>query len=97
MSNEGKIKQLIHKLGLKYHLTDEETKQIVESQFEFTREKLDELMKQISKANDYSEVEDLPKVFHFRSFCKFYIDEWRLKTFLKRKKHIQKVNDRKRT
>lgn len=35
-----KVKQLIHSIGLKYHLTDETIKNIVESQWEFAYQKM---------------------------------------------------------
>lgn len=41
--DEDKIKILIHKLGLKYNLRDEEIKKIVQSPYKFTRQVISEL------------------------------------------------------
>lgn len=42
MSND-KVKALIHKLGLKYHIGDSLTTKIINSQYRFTREKITSL------------------------------------------------------
>lgn len=38
-----KINDLIHSIGLKHNLTDKEAKEIIESQFKFIRETMDNL------------------------------------------------------
>ena len=42
-SDEEKIKQLIHRIGLKYNLRDDDVRKIFESQFRFTYDTIREL------------------------------------------------------
>lgn len=90
--NEIKIKKLMHKIGLENNLSDAEVKKIVESQFEFTNEKLAELNKEINNAKQYNDF--LSKVFYFKSLCKLYICDYRLRALIKRRNHINKINNK---
>jgi hypothetical protein len=81
--NEKKVKDLIHKIGLVNNLTDEQVKNIVESQFRFTYEiikniSLDELSEE--------EIKELKKTFYFKYLGKLYTTE----EIIKRK--INKLN-----
>ena len=81
--NEKKVKDLIHKIGLVNNLTDEQVKNIVESQFRFTYEiikntPLDELSEE--------EINKLKKTFYFKYLGKLYTTE----EIIKRK--INKLN-----
>ena len=70
-ADEVKVNKLIHKLGLKYHLRDSEIKEIVESQFRFTYDKI--------KSLDLEEdVEELKTNFIFKYLGKLYIDKKQL-------------------
>ena len=86
-----KIEKLIHKIGLENSLSDSEVKKIVESQFEFTKEKLEEINKQINNADNYDE--NLAKVFYYKSLCRLYICKHRLEALIKRRNFIKKVNN----
>jgi hypothetical protein len=88
---QHKINSLIHKIGLENNLNDEEIRKIVESQFEFTREKLKEINKEINNASQYKD--EFGKVFYYKALCKLYICEYKLKALLKRRNHINKINN----
>ena len=70
--NEKKVKDLIHSIGLKNNLTDEQVKNIVESQFRFTYETIRSL--------DLTEkqIEEIKTNFIYKYLGKLYIDN---KTF----------------
>lgn len=63
-----KVNNLIHSLGLKYNLKDEEIKQLVESQFEFAKIKMKEL--DLRHTETQEEFDKLKTNFMFRSFFK---------------------------
>lgn len=63
-----KVKKLIHSIGLKYNLSDEKIKQIVESQFEFAKLKMKEL--DLGSIVSEEEFNKLKTNFMFRSFFK---------------------------
>lgn len=92
-----KINRLIHSIGLKYNLTDDEIRKIVQSPFEFTEQKLKELNEKINNAAELEELKDLKRVFLFKSLCKLYICEHRMESLLNRRKNIKKVNNDKRS
>lgn len=41
LSQEKKLKKLYHSIALKYNMTDDELKELVNSPYEFSREKLE--------------------------------------------------------
>lgn len=67
--NDRKVKTIIHRIGLLNNLTDNEVRNIVESQFRFTYETI----KNIS-LDDLSEeeVENLKKTFYYKYLGKLY-------------------------
>lgn len=77
--DEEKINKLIHSLGLKYNLRDAEIKEIIESQFKFTFEKIIALNLDIKK----EELEQLKTTFYFKYLGKLFINE---NTFKEKKK-----------
>lgn len=78
-ADEDKINKLIHRLGLKYNLRDIEIKEIIESQFKFTYEKIIALDLDIKK----EELENLKTTFYFKYLGKLFINEH---TFKEKKK-----------
>lgn len=67
-ADEIRVNQLIHKIGLKYHLRDSEVKEIIESQFRFAYDTIREL-------NLDEDIETLKTNFIFKYLGKLYIDK----------------------
>ena len=65
-----KVDALIHSLGLKYNLRDEDMKQLVNSPFLFTYEKLKEL--DISEVKTEEDLAKLKTSFLYKSFGKIF-------------------------
>lgn len=85
-----KLKKLIHSIGLKYNLTDDTIKQLVESPYEFTAEKV-----QVIKFEDIKTEEDLQEAktnFLYKAFGKIYVSFPILKRRIDRKKLIINLN-----
>lgn len=82
--DEKKLKTLIHKLGLKYKLSDKIIKEIVESPYEFSASIIKDL-----KLDELESEEDLSKIktnFMYISFAKLYINPKALKRRLNKNK-----------
>lgn len=79
-----KIDNFIHSIGLKYNLSDDIVKKIVESQFEFTKKKLNEI--DFSLINSEEDFENLKKIFYFKGLGRIYINKRSLNKILKIKK-----------
>ena len=71
-SDDKKIKDLIHSIGLKHNLQDEIIKKIIESPYLFTLEKLKEL--DLTPDVTEEEFNTLPTVFMYRCFGKLLVD-----------------------
>lgn len=69
-ADELKIKQLIHKIGLKNNLTDKQVEEIINSQYEFIKEKITEL--------DIEE-DNIKSNFLIKYLGKLYIDKNKIK------------------
>jgi hypothetical protein len=70
--NEKKVKDLIHSIGLKNNLTDEQVRNIVESQFRFTYETIKNIpIEELSN----EEVTNLKKTFYYKYLGKLYTTE----------------------
>ena len=80
--NKIKVDGFIHKLGLKYNLSDDKIRRIVESQFEFTAEKLKELDLGTLEEKD---IENIKSIFLYKNFGKLYLNSLSLKNFIKRR------------
>lgn len=78
-----KINKLIHTIGLEYNLSDDKIKQIVESQFEFTTEKLRKIDFSTLKTDE--DIENLKSTFLYKSFGKLYINPLSLSNYIKRR------------
>ena len=80
--HEKKIKQLIHKIGLKYNLTDKQVEEIINSQYEFIKEKILEV--------DIEDEDNLKSNFLIKYLGKLYIDVRKVKN--KREFYEQRRN-----
>lgn len=81
--DEGEIKRLIHRIGLKYNLRDDIVNKILVSPYKFTREKITEL--ELKEVVDREDVEALKTNFMYLHIGKLYISIDRLLTINKRK------------
>lgn len=81
--DEKKIKALIHKLGLKYKLSDEVIKNIVESPYEFSANIIKDL--DLDSLSNETELEDVKTNFIYTGFAKLYINPIALKKRLIKK------------
>jgi len=70
-ADEKKVKQLIHRIGLKYNLTVKQVEEIIYSQYEFIKEKIIEI--------DINDVE-IKSNFLLKYLGKLYIDRDKLKS-----------------
>lgn len=67
-----KIKNLIHSIGLENNLSDEEVEKIVKSQFEFTRNKIQELNEKGLNKENKKEFKQV--VFHYKRLGKIFLN-----------------------
>lgn len=78
-----KVKKLMHSIGLKYHMTDETIKNIVESQWEFANKKMVEM-----PWDDIHTEEDLEKTktnFLFKYLGRIYVSMIQINRLNKRR------------
>ena len=89
MSNEhDKIKILIHKIGLKYNLRDDEIRKIISSPYKFTRKKITELnFQNVENEEDFNNIKTN---FIFPNIGKLYTN---YKIFQLRNKQKNKNNE----
>jgi hypothetical protein len=90
--DKKKINDLIHTLGLKYKMSDEDIRVIVDSPFLFTYLTIREI-----NFNEIEEeaLEELKANFLYKSFGKLYLSEPLFKRMKKQKKNFQNLNDKK--
>ena len=81
--DEGEIKRLIHRIGLKYNLRDDIVNKILVSPYKFTREKITEL--ELKEVIDREDAEALKTNFMYLHIGKLFISIDRLLTINKRK------------
>ena len=81
--DEGEIKRLIHRIGLKYNLRDDIINKILVSPYKFTREKITEL--ELKEVVDREDAEALKTNFMYLHIGKLFISIDRLLTINKRK------------
>lgn len=81
--DEGEIKKLIHRIGLKYNLRDDIVNKILVSPYKFTREKITEL--ELKEVVDREDAEALKTNFMYLHIGKLFISIDRLLTINKRK------------
>lgn len=70
--DEKKIKALIHKLGLKYKLSDHLIKELVESPYEFSAERIREL--RLDDLDMSANLEEIKSNFMYTGFAKLFIN-----------------------
>jgi len=80
--NKIKIDRLIHTIGLKYNLPDEVVKNMVNSQFEFTAEKLSEV-----KVEEGMDIDNIKSTFLYKSLGRLYLNRTTLINFLNKRKN----------
>lgn len=96
MSND-KVKALIHKLGLKYHIGDSLTTKIINSQYRFTREKIASL--ELENIETEEQFNELKTNFIFQYIGKIYANYARLnqhnehREFIKKRHNLNKKVD----
>jgi hypothetical protein len=83
-----KIKDLIHKLGLKYKLSDDVIKEIVESPYEFGSIIIKKL--ELDELENIEQLDDIKTNFMFTGFSKLYINPAALKNRIN--KRLNKIN-----
>jgi hypothetical protein len=66
-----KVKRIIHSIGLNHNLTDEQVKEIIESQFRFTYQEIRKL--ELKDLSD-EEMNKLKTTFYFKYIGKMYTD-----------------------
>lgn len=87
-----KVRKLIHSMALKYNMSDEEMKNLVNSPYEFTHDKM-----KTFKLNEIETREQLNNTktnFIFRSFFKIVVDWHTIKGKKHRKNNINKINNK---
>jgi hypothetical protein len=89
-----KIKALIHKLGLKYNLSDDVVKRIVESPYEFAHSILKEAKLDGIQSED--ELGEHKTNFNFKALGKLYVNYPSLERREKQKEFINILNKSKR-
>ena len=92
-SDDLKIKSLIHKLGLKYQMTDKEITNIVESPHLFTKNKMLEL-ELFDKELTEKEFDNIKTNFGYKGLGLLYIDYKMLFKRYKQKENINNINNK---
>jgi hypothetical protein len=69
---DKKIKKVIHSVGLKNNVVDEEVLKIISSPFEFTANEIEKLNKEGLTRSNKKEYEQ--KVFHYKRIGKLYLN-----------------------
>lgn len=91
--HDAKIKKLIHSIALNYNMSDQDMINLLNSPYEFAKEKINEL--DLKKITTKEELDEIKTNFIFRSFFKLVV-EWRtINGKLKQKENINKENDKK--
>jgi len=91
-TDKKKVKDLIHTLGLKYKMSDEDIRVLVESPFLFSYLKIREINFNEVKEED---LEELKTNFLYKAFGKLYLHGPLFKRMLKQKKNFINLNDKK--
>ena len=86
--NQKKVDALIHKLGLKYKLSDSVIKELVESPYEFSALIIKKLT--LDELEDYKEIENIKTNFMYSGFAKLFINPLALKKRLIKKIDLNK-------
>lgn len=92
LTDEKKIKDLIHSIGLLNNLTDNQVKEIVESQFRFAYEQI----RKVSYTTlTEEEIDNLKTNFYFKYIGKIYTDSMIIKHHKNKSQKIkEKIDER---
>lgn len=89
-ADRKKINDLIHKLAIRYNMSDEDMKRLVESPYEFAHSKIKELnLEDIETEEDFNKKKTN---FIMPSFLRLVIDYKSLEARRNRRKNIKKIN-----
>ncbi len=91
-TDEIKVKQLIHKLGLKYNLRDEEIKEIVNSPYLFAAERFREM--DLKKVTTEEELSSMKTNFLFKGFGRLLVSFALINRRNKQKLNSFKLNNK---
>lgn len=87
-----KVKALIHKLGLKYKMRDEDIKHLVESPYEFSALQIKKI--DLEDKTTVEEVDDLKTNFNYLGFGKLYFSRLLVNKKFKQSNNIKKINSK---
>lgn len=90
--DEKKIKDLIHSIGLKYQLSDDIIKQLVESPYLFTKETI--LNLEIEDIETEDELDKLKTNFYYKSWGRLFIPFNRVDRRNKQRDSATNINKR---
>ena len=85
-----KIKSLIHKLGLKYNLSDKDIREIVNSPYEFTQKTIKEL--DLDGVRTEEDLNNVKTNFYFKNLFRLYIPFSRVNRRNIQKKTLHNLN-----
>lgn len=88
--DKKKINDLIHSIGLKYQLSDEVIKEIINSPYLFAYEKIREL--EISNITTEEELNEIKTNFYFKGLGKLHIPFSRINRRIKQRESAIKIN-----
>lgn len=88
--DKGKIKGLIHSLGLKYKLPDEVIKDMVDTPYRFTKEVISNM--DIPEGLSKEEFEGLKRSFRYLAIGTVYLDYNLYKKYWFKKKQMDNIN-----
>lgn len=91
--DDDKVKELIHSMALKYNMSDEDMKNLVNSPYEFTKEKINNL--KLKDITTKEELESTKTNFIYRSFFKLVVDWNTIQTKINRRQNINNINSSK--
>ena len=90
--DERKLKALIHRLGLKYQLSDDIIKEIINSPYLFTYETIKEL--DLSEVKTEEELLEIKTNFYYKGLGKLHIPFRRVDRRNKQQDSIKNLNNR---
>ena len=90
-----KVKALIHKIGLKYNLSDEAIKNLTSSPYLFAHGIIKEL--DLDGIETEEDLNSIPTNFYFKGLCKLYIPFPRVDRRNKQKETYKRLNKKRWT
>lgn len=75
-----KVDKLIHSIGLKYFLSDKDIKEIVESPFIFTKEKMKQI--DLTKIKSQEDVDKIKGTFLYKGLGRLYLSPKMIKKII---------------